>query len=124
MIVAIVEVDVALVEDRSPLEWCSYAWSVCVAAMGDRLLLTMLLLARRAMAQLARQWRVPAQLEFDLSAMTAAVQNRLEIRVPLVNHVRLSVLPQILLRDLLAIWRLDLLLGHVGVCSLRHLDGW
>lgn len=86
----------------------------------------MLLLTGRAMAQLTRQRILPAQLELDLAAVAAAIVDRLELLITLVNHVRLSVLPQLLLRNLLAIGRFDFLPGHVhglAVCSLKHLDG-
>lgn len=82
----------------------------------------MLLLARRAMAQLTRQRRLSAQLEFDLAAMAAAIVDRLEVFVFLVISVRLSELPHVLLRDLLAVRRLYQLVTH-SVGSGGDFDG-
>lgn len=92
--VAILEVNVVLLEDGSPLKWSGCGMSASSFVQGMKLLvLTMLRLASCAVAKLAIQRLLSAQLVFDLTAMAARFITLLEMLVALVNPVRSSLLP-------------------------------
>lgn len=99
IVMAMREVDVVLLENRSPLKWSS-----------------MLRLTSRAMAQLAIQWLFPAQLILDLATMAAGVVQRVEPIVVLVNSVWGTLLPVLHL----SLGLLILVLVDTGVVGLAH----
>ena len=67
----------------------------------------MLRLASRAMAELARQRRVSAQLELDFSTVTVALAFDVEILLFVVNPIWSSIFPCFGLGHFLAIGSLD-----------------
>jgi hypothetical protein len=92
IVVAVREIDIAFVEDGSMLEGClrllaGYArcsWSESYSMES---------LTRRAMAVLASQWLLSAQLVLDLPAMTAPLPLYIKVLVVSMNSVWLTMLP-------------------------------
>ena len=73
----------------------------------------MLRLARCAMAQLARQGCISAQLEVYFSTMALSFVLGLEAIIAVVNFIRGSILPSLFLRHLVKIWfAVGLGIGH------------
>ena len=85
----------------------------------------MLCLASGAMAQLAVQRLLPAQLIFDLAAVTARLVQGLEVFVWLMYSVRRPHLPLVFLRQVFMMVFLELLGSH-GLTdrSFRQLEGY
>ena len=81
------KVDIVLLEDSSPLEWC------CV-----------LRLTRVAMAQFRSQRLLTAELVLDFTAMTVGFVYALEVLVLLVDALWCSELPLLLLWYLVHVW--------------------
>lgn len=98
---AVKKVDIFLVEDGGPLEGCG--WQEQALSAGSLLLwltttacrteLTVLGLASRAMAQLAVQRLLPAQLVLHLAAVAARLVQGFEVLVRLVHAVWRAELP-------------------------------
>lgn len=79
--------------------------------------LTVLRLARRAMAQLTVQWLLSAQLVLHLPAMAARLIPCLEVLVGLMHAVRWTELPLVLRRDgllALCLCVVHIVLGDAG----------
>ena len=100
IMVSVGEVDVVLLEDGSPLEWCG-----------------MLRLACRAMAQFRRQRLGTAELILDLAAMAVGLVLCFEMFILFVDTIWCSELPLLLLWHLVHVRLIAVLLT---VCIVGH----
>lgn len=98
VVMAVLEVDVVLLEDGSPLEGCSCdGGQHCAARFHvEHMTRTMLSLASRAMAEFAVQWLFTANLVLHLAAMAAGVVQSIEVLVLLMDSVGCTLLPLVL----------------------------
>ena len=103
IMVSVGEIDVVLLEDGSPLEWCG-----------------MLRLACSATAQFRSQWLVTAELILHLAAMAVGCVLGFEMLILVVDAVWRSELPLLLLWHLVHVRLIFVLLA---VCIVGHGGG-